>query len=80
MDVTFTLPHPIRVETMRGAMSLGLAGRCIAVRLHDDDIAHLDELVEKIGIPRAALARWFIVYAIKALYKHHFNKDIEIRQ
>lgn len=74
-----TIPHPIQLESMRGALSLGQCGRPLAVRLHDDDIAALYDIAKHLGIRPGAVMRWAIVYTVRALHEQHFNTKIEVR-
>ena len=78
LNDTLNIPIPFKLEHRRGLRSLRSSGRPLAVRLHEDDIAMLDELVAATGVERGALMRWFIVWAGKALYKKQTGKDVEI--
>jgi hypothetical protein len=74
-----TIPHPIKLDQLRGASSLAYSGRCVAVRLHNDDIDKLHEIADTLDIKPGTLMRWFIVFAMKELHKQHHNTEITVR-
>ena len=75
---TITLPVPIKLEHRRGLTSLNSSGRCVAVRMHEDDLALLNAVAFALGITRGEFMRWMCVYGAQAINKMQTGKHVEV--
>lgn len=73
-----TIPVPIKLERRRGLTSLHSSGRCVAVRMHDDDLEALNIVAAKLDISRGELMRWLCVYGMQALHKMQTGQHVEV--
>ena len=73
---TITVPIPIKLSFRRGLASLNSSGRAIAVRLHEDDLALLNDEAAALGISRGELMRWLCVYGAAALHFERTGKKV----
>jgi hypothetical protein len=82
-DNVFTLqnlliPRPIKLGYRRGLASLNSSGRAVAVRMHEDDLALLDQEATMLGLSRGELMRWLCVYGAAALHHTRTGKKVEV--
>lgn len=73
---TITLPIPIKLSFRRGLASLNSSGRAVAVRMHEDDLALLNDEADALNISRGELMRWLCVYGAAALHFERTGKRI----
>jgi len=73
-----TVPLPVKLEFRRGLRSLRSSGRAVAVRMHEDDLALLNDVAAHYNITRGELMRWLCVYGAAALHKQNTGKDVDI--
>ena len=69
-----SVPIPIKLPGRRGLTSLNSSGRCVAVRMHEDDLELLNKEAAILGITRGELMRWLCVFGAAALHKHRTGK------
>jgi hypothetical protein len=68
---SITIPKPIKLSFRRGIASLNSSGRCVAVRMHEEDLVLLNTEAERLGITRGELMRWLCVFGAAALHKEN---------